>query len=195
MVIKHDAYCSSATSDNALLELFNANFEHWFKYITDTNSGLGVDINERDLVVVTKRFLTKDWAMSTFKRSSQKIKLSIDANAPQVSFHAGGWVKWESKTKIPHRSGPGPLEPVPAGANAFTKDKFDQCIFLTASRRFSRKKRMLRKIVRAVRPKPDGSNIFRSFIDFVRKSPAEGNADERLTSSATTSNSRLVRRH
>ena len=102
---------------------------------------------------------------------------------------------WESKIKIPHRSGPGPLEPPSAGVQAYAEyDKFDQCIFLTASRRFSRKERVLRKMVQMVRSKPGGSAELRDLIDRMERGLAESNAEERPRSPARTSGSQSVRR-
>ena len=182
LVIKENAYRSEAKSQRALIERFNAYFDQWFKHITGTTGeNLGVDIDERDLVVVTGSALTKEWATSIIDKRSDDADFQVSIELGSIAtLDAGAWIKWESNITVPHREGPRSLEPPPAGAQSSAENdpQFNQCIFLTVCRRYSRRERFLQKLVQIIRSKPEDAGDSRDFKHVVRNALEEGKLDE-----------------
>lgn len=178
LVIKDCAYREEAKSKGAIGEAFNRNFNRWFRHVTDTTNGLGVDIEERDFVAVTGCVLTKEWTMSTFEESSYDVDVQLTVQSDGIgSIGLGAWCEWESTIDVPHHSGPAPLEPPPSAASTSTQvheefDAFNQCIFIKVYRRSSRLERALQKLVRSVQWKTEESRDLPTTINPSLQIPA-----------------------
>lgn len=126
--------------------------KHYRSWVHFARENLGRDVHVRDLVLVTGRDLTKQWATATFleKAKDAGISFQVGDGFGSLLGQAGLslWGSWSSNTLVPHRSGPvavvPPEEVVSSqlrieGSNdqpvsPSVSNKYNQCVFLRGFR-------------------------------------------------------------
>lgn len=153
MIIKHEAYRQDAIS---LLLAFKVcmlnNYQFWVDFARDE---LGRDVTDCDLILVSGRDLTGDWATVAFHEHSANAQVKFQVMASPISAGISALGQWSSSVSVPHRCGP---KPTSASAvlfinaeNLTTAGK--QCIFVRGFKPRRRTPWPLRKLRAAAEPK------------------------------------------
>lgn len=91
-------------------------------------------INElHDIVLVTGRVMTADWATIVFNEQTQGTKVSFDIKAATLTASGSIWGKWSQHVSFPKRHGPLRIEPG-AGGVVERDEERNQCIFIDTCR-------------------------------------------------------------
>ena len=139
--------------------------KHYRSWVHFARDKLGRDIDLRDIVLVTGRDLTKQWATATFMEKSRDagISFQVGDGFGSVLGNAGlaFWGSWSSNIVVPHRCGPVPVEPpaqeansrlriedAPDGSAPSISQIYNQCVFLRGFR-VRERTRFLPKIIKA----------------------------------------------
>lgn len=140
------------------------NYRSWVHFARDR---LGRDITVKDVVLVTGRDLTNQWATATFVERHRDAGISFQVGDGFGSIIGGAgltlWGSWSSNLLVPHRCGPQRVKPPGEGdtsENAIARihggpeglappsSKYNQCVFIRGFR-IRERTRFLPKVIKA----------------------------------------------
>lgn len=90
--------------------------------------------NLHDIILVTGRVMTGDWATIAFHSRSQESSASFDIKAATVNASGTVWGKWSEHVNFPKRHGPTRTRAIRDGE----EPALNQCIFIETHRIYER---------------------------------------------------------
>ncbi|KZT25674.1 hypothetical protein NEOLEDRAFT_1064514 [Neolentinus lepideus HHB14362 ss-1] len=134
LILFDQAYRNDVLITELFEEYFLANYESWLTFAHRLKRGVSLD----DIILVTGRDVTSDWAMAVFSQGETKGKADLGADT-SLGFSAtfGMEFGWKTEGIVHSHSGPLPVEPpsphskgkARAPVSRQNKD-WDQCVFL-----------------------------------------------------------------
>ena len=128
------------------------NYKSWETFATDHDHGISVE----DIILVTGRDITEDFAMIAFSHQEQHLNMSFEISASQIaSTSASAWGSWKCEFPVFKNWGPqGTKRRVRAELMPTAEDRilgepqFKQCVFLRGYR-LKFRMRIITKVIRA----------------------------------------------
>lgn len=109
------------------------NYRTWLTFARDV---LDLDVELRDIVLVTGCDMTANWATATFTDRTINAVVSFQAGQAAVGAETSLWGSWQTSVGVPHRCGPQPMHPPSPGEITPLPlvPAFNQCIFIRTYR-------------------------------------------------------------
>ncbi len=112
--------------------------EHFLKYshswLADAQRQRKPVKNLHDLILVTGRVMTGDWATIAFSSRTEEHGVSFNIKAVTVTASGTVWGRWSEHVNLPKRHGPSRRTPTVDGE----EPPLDQCIFIETFRVYER---------------------------------------------------------
>lgn len=108
--------------------------KHMYTWFSEAQKQRKPVKNLNDLILITGRVMTGDWATIAFSSRSQEHAASFNIKAVTVNASGTLWGRWSENVSLPKRHGPPRPTPIPDGE----EPPSDQCIFIETFRAFDR---------------------------------------------------------
>ncbi|KLO14144.1 hypothetical protein SCHPADRAFT_329866 [Schizopora paradoxa] len=132
LIKKYRATDEKAAYPNVLKRHFEECVESVFEFATRRNHPI---TNLHNIILVTGRVMTGDWATIAFHNRSQDMNIAFQINAPVAGASFSLWGKWSEEITFPRKIGPRRQ-----GATITDDEEpaFNQCIFIETYRMYTR---------------------------------------------------------
>ena len=146
LIKKYRATDEKTAYPNVLKTCFEECVESVFEYAKKRNRPI---TNVQEIILVTGRVMTGDWATIAFRNHSQDMNIAFQINAPVAGASFSLWGKWSEEITFPWKIGPRRHGQTLSDGE---EPAFNQCIFIRGYKIFRRLRPFARRLKAGAEP-------------------------------------------